>query len=124
VLRGGAPAASLPSDELVPGDVFEVQANTDLPCDGVLVSGECLVSEAMLTGESVPVAKAALAGARSLLSGGTRVLQARPAAPGGRVLARVARTGFATEKGRLIRSILFPRAGRMDLVCRRAPRGR
>ena len=82
-----------------------------MPCDAVLVAGECLMSEAMLTGESVPVAKA-VGGVKALLSGGTRVLQTR----GASVLARVARTGFATEKGRLIRSILFPRAGRMDLT--------
>ena len=108
------------STQLVPGDIFEVEENMDLPCDAVLVAGECLVSEAMLTGESVPVAKtAAVRGGgpipKAHLSGGTKVLQTR-APPGGQVLARVARTGFATEKGRLIRSILFPRAGRMDLT--------
>lgn len=116
VRRGGAATRTIPSEELVPGDIFEVAEGLDLPCDALLVQGECLVSEAMLTGESVPVAKAALAGVRSLLSGGTRVLQTSAAEPGGAVLARVSRTGFSTEKGRLVRSILFPRAGRMDLT--------
>ena len=110
------------STQLVPGDIFEVEENMDLPCDALLVAGECLVSEAMLTGESVPVAKTAAvpgggpAPAKAHLSGGTKVLQTRAPPAGGLVLARVARTGFATEKGRLIRSILFPRAGRMDLT--------
>ena len=121
VQRGMGALEKVVSTQLVPGDIFCVEENMDLPCDAILVSGECLVSEAMLTGESVPVAKtAALPGgapipAKALLPGGTRVLQTRTPA-GGAVLARVARTGFATEKGRLIRSILFPRAGRMDLT--------
>jgi predicted P-type ATPase len=116
VRRGCAPARVIPSDQLVPGDCFEVVEGMDFPCDALLVAGECLVSEAMLTGESVPVAKAPLAGARSQLSGGTHVLQARGEPHNAPVLARVSRTGFSTEKGRLVRSILFPRSGRMDLT--------
>jgi predicted P-type ATPase len=119
VRRGAGEPRRVLSTELVPGDVVEVEENMDLPCDGVLVSGECLVSEAMLTGESVPVAKTAASPgpvpAKALLSGGTRVLQTRSLG-GGPVLARCMRTGFSTEKGRLIRSILFPRAGRLDLT--------
>lgn len=119
VHRGGGEEQVL-STQLVPGDLFTVSEQMDLPCDALLVQGECLVSEAMLTGESVPVAKTAAqpggAHAKARLSGGTRVLQTRAAPGGGAVLARVATTGFSTEKGRLIRSILFPRAGRMDLT--------
>lgn len=119
VRRGGVEQRLL-STELVPGDVFVVEEGMDLPCDAVLVFGEALISEAMLTGESVPVAKmAAVPGcpvpAKAQLFGGTRVLQTR-ALGGVAVLARCARTGFSTEKGRLIRSILFPRAGRLDLT--------
>jgi predicted P-type ATPase len=119
VRRGTGEPQRVLSTELVPGDVFALEENMDLPCDAVLVAGECLVSEAMLTGEAVPVAKtAAVPGpvpAKARLSGGTRVLQTRSLG-GGPVLARCARTGFSTEKGRLIRSILFPRAGRLDLT--------
>jgi cation-transporting ATPase 13A2 len=118
VRRGGGERRVL-SAELVPGDVFCVEESMSLPCDAVLVAGECLVSEAMLTGESVPVAKtAATPGAvpaKACLFGGTSVLQMRSLG-GGPVLARCTRTGFSTEKGRLIRSILFPRAGRLDLT--------
>ena len=119
VRRGGVEQRLL-STELVPGDVFAVEEGMDLPCDAVLVFGEALISEAMLTGESVPVAKvAAVPGcpvpAKAQLFGGTRVLQTR-ALGGAAVLARCARTGFSSEKGRLIRSILFPRAGRLDLT--------
>ena len=119
VRRGGLEMRLL-STELVPGDVFVVEEGMDLPCDAVLVFGEALISEAMLTGESVPVAKVAVVpgspvSAKAQLFGGTRVLQTR--APGGAaVLARCTRIGFSTEKGRLIRSILFPRSGRLDLT--------
>ncbi|KAJ1860752.1 hypothetical protein LPJ73_001246 [Coemansia sp. RSA 2703] len=44
--------------ELLPGDVFEVDSAMHvLPCDAVLLEGDCIVNESMLTGESVPVAK-------------------------------------------------------------------
>ena len=119
VRRGGLEQRLL-STELVPGDIFVVEEGMDLPCDAVMVFGEALISEAMLTGESVPVAKLAVVpgcpvSAKAQLFGGTRVLQTR--APGGAVvLARCTRIGFSTEKGRLIRSILFPRSGRLDLT--------
>ena len=49
------------STELVPGDVIEIPANGCLmACDAVLVAGTCIVNESMVTGESVPVTKAAL----------------------------------------------------------------
>ena len=118
-IRGGA-TLTLQSTELVPGDLMVVEDGMDLPCDAVLLAGEALISEAMLTGESVPVAKVPFAeggGAipsRSKLSGGTKVLQTR-ALGGAPVLAVVWATGFSSDKGRLIRSILFPREGRMDL---------
>ena len=42
---------------MVPGDIFEVEDGAMIPCDSVLISGECIVNEAMLTGESIPVIK-------------------------------------------------------------------
>ncbi|KAJ1720971.1 hypothetical protein LPJ53_004447 [Coemansia erecta] len=46
------------AEELLPGDVFEVVGSMHvLPCDAVLLEGDCIVNESMLTGESVPVAK-------------------------------------------------------------------
>lgn len=47
------------SEELVPGDVVNImQENLTLfPADMFLLSGDAIVNESMLTGESVPIAK-------------------------------------------------------------------
>ena len=45
------------SSELVPGDVYEVTdpVLSQFPCDSLLLSGDCIVNESMLTGElSIP----------------------------------------------------------------------
>lgn len=43
---------SVASSELVPGDVYEITdpALTQLPCDSLLLTGDCIVNESMLTG--------------------------------------------------------------------------
>lgn len=51
------------SNDLVPGDIVmfyeaEVKDSYQLPCDMVLIKGRCVTNESILTGESVPVAKA------------------------------------------------------------------
>jgi P-type E1-E2 ATPase len=45
------------SDDLVPGDVVIIPNDQILPCDLILLTGQCIVNESMLTGESVPVIK-------------------------------------------------------------------
>ena len=44
---------------LIPGDIFIVRPGESLPVDGEVIDGESSVNEAMLTGESMPVAKRA-----------------------------------------------------------------
>ena len=41
------------SSELVPGDIYEVTdpSLTQFPCDSLLLSGDCIVNESMLTGK-------------------------------------------------------------------------
>lgn len=57
VLRGGAETI-VPVQELVPGDVILLAAGSLIPADGlVLAANDCLVTEASLTGEALPVDK-------------------------------------------------------------------
>eukprot|EP00127_Corallochytrium_limacisporum_P000658 Clim_evm57s22 gene=Clim_evmTU57s22 len=119
VVRDGEYFEIPDSSDLVPGDLIYLPAQgMVMPCDAVLLSGKCIVNEAMLTGESVPVAKESLTPAdhyydpdedkRHTLFAGTQIIQTRyyGTKP---VVARVVRTGFTTAKGSLVRSILFPR---------------
>lgn len=106
------------SDLLVPGEVIEVPRHgCVMQCDAVLITGNCIVNESMLTGESVPVTKTPLPTdstfnisehSRHVLFCGTQVIQTRYYGDA-KVKAVVLRTGFATAKGELVRSILFPK---------------
>ena len=42
------------SEDLVPGDVLVIPRNgMSMPCDAALLSGNCIVNEAMLTGMDI-----------------------------------------------------------------------
>lgn len=58
VLRGGE-EVELPIEQVQSGDTFVVRPGENIPVDGVVLSGESAVNESALTGESVPVDKAA-----------------------------------------------------------------
>ncbi|XP_021372872.1 probable cation-transporting ATPase 13A3 isoform X2 [Mizuhopecten yessoensis] len=125
VCRDNGVYEEISSDDLVPGDVIEIPRHgCIMQCDAVLVRGNCIVNESMLTGESVPVTKTPLPNpresgtedkpfsmkehARHVLFCGTKVIQTRYY-DNQRVRAIVARTGFTTSKGELVRSILHPK---------------
>ena len=131
VLRDGF-WRSIPSTELVPGDIYELSdpALNQFPCDSLLLAGDCIVNESMLTGESVPVSKTAATDddldlldlstssihpslAKVFLFSGTKIIRARrPQADEGDeavALGMAVRIGFNTTKGALVRSMLFPK---------------
>ncbi|KAM7139017.1 polyamine-transporting ATPase 13A2 isoform 3-T3 [Macrochelys suwanniensis] len=123
VHRAAGEEAVVSSLDLVPGDCLSLPSDGFVvPCDAALLTGECMVNESMLTGESVPVMKTPLPSGpqaanviyspeehkRHTLFCGTQVLQAKSYV-GKEVLAVVTRTGFCTAKGDLISSILYPK---------------
>ncbi|ELU43434.1 calcium-transporting ATPase 3 [Rhizoctonia solani AG-1 IA] len=58
VIRNGGGAESVPSTELVPGDIVVVRTGDVVPADLVLILAQNVeIDEALLTGESLPVSK-------------------------------------------------------------------
>ncbi|KAL0481360.1 cation-transporting ATPase [Acrasis kona] len=108
---------------LVPGDIIEISDQLTMPCDCVVISGQVVVNEAMLTGESVPVTKIPIPSdprrtysidndRNHTLYAGTSVLQTRTKLQSNGTnlcTAMVLRTGFASAKGKLMLSILYPK---------------
>lgn len=119
VLRDQSVSSISETRFLVPGDVLEIPSSgCVMQCDAVLLSGNCILDESMLTGESVPVTKTPIPCKRSLIFDskeharhmlfcGTKVIQTRYIGSE-KVLAVVINTGNNTAKGGLIRSILYP----------------
>ena len=58
VLRDGR-EVEIPASQLLRGDIFLVRPAQSIPADGVVLEGSSAVNEAALTGESLPVDKAA-----------------------------------------------------------------
>ena len=56
-VKRGEDFVKLPLDQVKAGDVIKVRPGGKVPVDGRLVSGQSNVNEAMVTGESMPVAK-------------------------------------------------------------------
>lgn len=106
-----------------------------VPCDAVLLSGTCVVNEAVLTGESVPKSKIGLMSdvteetlhnhlcisennnlhKRNMVYGGTRIiLHKSEMSPTGMstppdhgCLAYVIRTGYYTSQGDMLRNMMY-----------------
>ncbi|RCH91984.1 hypothetical protein CU097_010719 [Rhizopus azygosporus] len=105
---------------LVPGDVFEVSEGKTAACDAVILSGNIVADESSLTGEPLPIRKFPLrkddpttydkmgAGKTSTIYAGTTISQAQRTEPDKPVMALVTGTGTATDKGELVKKILFP----------------
>jgi predicted P-type ATPase len=101
------------SNFIVPGDILTItQSHWIIPCDMVLLSGQCIMNESGLTGESMPVQKIPCpnenkeydhSGSKYTLYAGTTILQTT-----GNIECLVTKTGTGTSKGQLISTILYP----------------
>ncbi|KAI3381451.1 hypothetical protein SNEBB_000895 [Seison nebaliae] len=106
-----------------------------IPCDMLLLRGNCIIDESMLTGESCPVTKEPIMsldekdlnesfimesmGKLHILYAGTRILANYPSVrkqpniswnirtPDNGCLCYVVRTGYETSQGRLMKTILY-----------------
>lgn len=130
VYRGNGNWKETSSYNILPGDICSIvrqKGDTLLPCDFLLLNGSCVVNEAMLTGESTPQLKESIQQRENeklnckkdrlhILFGGTNVINHSAAstslpnigkAPDGGAIGYVLRTGFETNQGKLIRTILF-----------------
>jgi len=107
VVRAGA-VLRVPADDLVPGDIVQLEAGDIVPADGrVLTSATLEAQEAALTGESAPVGKDAapvdqpdvpLGDRSSMLFQNTSVTR-------GSARMVVTSTGMSTEVGRIARML-------------------
>jgi cation-transporting ATPase 13A1 len=121
--------AEITTVSLLPGDLCSIvrqKDDTPVPADFLLLNGTCIANEAMLSGESTPQLKESVLLRESgdvlkisddkinILFGGTKILQVSPPSsdsrivtPDGGCLAVVLRTGFATQQGKLVRTIIY-----------------
>ncbi len=84
----------VPIEEVRTGDLFVVRPGENIPVDGVIVDGESAINEAALTGESIPVDKAA---------GDT--VQAATVNQSGFLTCRATRVGEDTTLAQIIRMV-------------------
>jgi Cu+-exporting ATPase len=57
-IRADGTDEDVPLESVVPGDGLRIRPGEKVPVDGVVVEGRCSLDESMVTGESIPVAKA------------------------------------------------------------------
>ncbi|EAR89096.2 E1-E2 ATPase family protein (macronuclear) [Tetrahymena thermophila SB210] len=117
VIRNGV-QQTIDCIDLLPGDLFLFQNNMLMPCDSLLLSGDALVNESSLTGESIPIPKISILQNQQqddlfnmetmknhILYEGTKVIQIK----GNQVYGIVLRTGYTSFRGQIFRSMLYPK---------------
>ena len=93
ILRDGT-EDDIPLDQVKPGDRLRVRPGEKIPTDGMVLEGTSSVDEAMITGESMPVAK----------EPGSRVIGATVNATGSFVM-RAEHVGSETLLARIVRMV-------------------
>jgi heavy metal translocating P-type ATPase len=104
VRRDGDGRATVPATALRAGDVVVVRGPQRLPIDGTILRGEALVNQQTMTGESLPVERAA----GDTVFAGTTV-------ENGEVEIRVDRAGLDTAVGRIVAVIETAAAEKSDI---------
>ena len=109
------PSRLIEYENLVPGQIIKIKEEDVLPCDCLLLDGFCSCIESSLTGESSSIMKYKLPknsatfnyseNQKSYLFCGTKIENCFP----NELKALVIGTGFNTQRGNLIQSVLFPR---------------
>ncbi|MDR3531667.1 MAG: magnesium-translocating P-type ATPase [Rhodopila sp.] len=110
VRRGGAEIV-VPVAELVPGDVVQLRAGDLVPGDGrLLAARDFFVNEALLTGESYPVEKHAVAAppAAADITQAEAAAMAGTSVVSGSATLLIAATGRHTALGQLAGSLIAP----------------
>lgn len=98
------------STETLPGDLVLIESGAHITSDILILEGNCLVDEAVLTGESIPVTKTSLSAGGKLTSlnvvySGSKCLMQRDKM----VLGMVVTTGWNTFKGKIVSSLVHSR---------------
>ncbi len=110
VVRDGQPL-SIPSDQVVPGDVVLLTAGSLIPADGLVMDAkDFFVSQSVLTGETFPVEKKpGPVAADASLAGRTNVVYMGTSVRSGSARALIVETGPATAFGQIAdRLVLRP----------------
>ena len=99
---------NISSEEILPGDLVQIESNKKIPCDLLILRGTCVVDEAILTGESVPMTKQPVVTNQkikecNLAYAGTDCLLEREE----QVLGMALRTGWSTTKGQIVASLVY-----------------
>ena len=102
LLRGGQ-TQSLPSEQVVPGDVVLLSAGSLIPADGiVLEANDFFVNQAVLTGETFPVEKQpATVAANASLAQRTNSVFMGTSVGSGTARALIVQTGMSTAFGQV-----------------------
>lgn len=117
VLRNGE-TVRVGTDQLVPGDIILLEAGDLIPADGRILSCANLkADESAMTGESVPVSKAAVSSLpeNTVLGDRKNMVISSTVVTNGRALCVVTATGMETEVGRIANMLIGEENGQTPL---------